>query len=101
MLQDPDLSAQTRIWPVPPAETPPVPRPRLWPIQTALCTLLCIGVLLCKLFSPTAAKTISDLVIGTGESRLRTAVSCFETALDGGGSVGDAISVFCDEIITP
>lgn len=104
MLQDPDLFSQTRIWPIPPADEPACPIPqkrRQWPVQSFVCALLCAAVLACRFFSPEASAALSDLIIGTGESRLRNAVSCFETALDGGGSMGDAISVFCDEIITP
>lgn len=104
MLREPDLFSRTQIWEPLPAENTPVtpqPKPRLWPLQTLLCTLLCAAVLVCKALSPAATQVLEDLIIGTGESRLRSAAACFTAELDGGGSVGSAISVFCDEIITP
>ena len=105
MISDPLLSAETRIWPIPPEPSHPqaasAAKSRLWPVQAVISALLCAGVIFCRLCVPAATEVLSDLLIGTGESRLRTAAACFEASLDEGDRVGDAISVFCETFIAP
>ena len=63
-----------------------------------LCLLICLSAIVCKIFYPAGSEYLQNWIIGTGDERIQVAVSSFDAALQDGQPVGDAISVFYQQI---